>query len=129
VVPDSSVDCGSIIVHMRRVLLQSSDKAFTVRSGCSCVPVKVSEVKPRQKEFTILFNTPVEKGDKSRYVLEYDVEEPEKYFENAFLVPCGKFVVTMDYPTSLQTTLAFRSSLVSCAGAGLPGNIPSSSRI
>jgi hypothetical protein len=76
--------------------------------------LKISSIsidKSRQKEFTTLFNTPVERGEKSRYVLEYDVEEPEKYFENAFLVPCGKFVVTMDYPTTLKTPTVYEISL------------------
>ncbi len=76
--------------------------------------LKISSIsidKPRQKEFTTLFNTPVEKGDKVRYVLEYDVEEPDKYFENAFLVPCGKFVVTLDYPTTIKTPAVYEVSL------------------
>jgi hypothetical protein len=31
------------------------------------------------------------------YVLEYQVKEKEKYFENHFGVDCNKFVVTVDY--------------------------------
>ncbi|MEM2139825.1 MAG: adenylate/guanylate cyclase domain-containing protein [Nitrososphaera sp.] len=76
--------------------------------------LKISSIsidKPRQKEFTTLFNTPVEKGERSRYVLEYDVEEPERYFENAFLVACGKFAITMDYPAGMKAPTVYEVSL------------------
>lgn len=55
--------------------------------------------KPYQKEFTTVFNRPIEKLQKGRfYVLEYHLKEKEKYFENHFGVDCNKFVVTIDYP-------------------------------
>lgn len=76
--------------------------------------LKISSIsidKPRQKEFTTLFNSPVERGEKSRYVLEYEVEEPERYFENAFLVACGKFVITMDYPAGMKAPTVYEVSL------------------
>ena len=57
--------------------------------------------KPYQKEFTTIFNKPIFKGDKDRYyLLEYDVEEPEKYFENTFLEGCEKGEVAFDFPHS-----------------------------
>jgi hypothetical protein len=66
--------------------------------------MKISSIsidKPRQKEFTTAFNKPVERGEKGRrYTLEYEVEEPERYFENAFLVNCGRFIVNMDFPST-----------------------------
>jgi hypothetical protein len=69
-------------------------------------PLKISSIsldKPRQKEFTTVFNEPIEKGEKGRhYTLEYEVEEPERYFENAFLVYCEKFVVNIDYPAKMK---------------------------
>ena len=61
----------------------------------------VSEIevnKPKQKKFDTTFIKPLMFGDKRRYVLEYDVEEPHRIFENIFLVRCGKFVVRIDYP-------------------------------
>jgi hypothetical protein len=71
--------------------------------------LKVSSIsidKPRQKEFTTVFNKPIEKGEKNRhYSLEYEVEEPERYFENAFLISCDKFVVNMDYPAEVTPTV------------------------
>lgn len=71
--------------------------------------LKISSIsidKPRQKEFTTLFNRPIEKGDEGRhYTLEYEVEEPERYFENAFLVQCDMFVLTLDYPSKLKTPI------------------------
>lgn len=55
--------------------------------------------KPTQKEFTTNFNTPVLKNEGGRYyILEYEVEEPERYFENAFLIDCQKLVLKMEYP-------------------------------
>lgn len=59
--------------------------------------------KPYQKEFTTAFNTPVYKGEKDRnYTLEYDVEEPERYFENYFAVGCSKYSTTLIYPAKAK---------------------------
>ncbi len=64
--------------------------------------LKISSInmdKPTQKEFTTNFNTPILKNDIGRYyMLEYEVEEPERYFENAFLIDCQKLVLKMEYP-------------------------------
>ena len=55
------------------------------------------------KEFTTRFNQPIIKGDKNRrYTLEYDVEEPERYFENAFLINCQNITMSLEYPHSLK---------------------------
>jgi len=66
--------------------------------------LKISSInidKPDCKEFTTKFNLPVVKGDKERsYTLEYDVEEPEKYFENAFLIDCQDLVLSIKYPNN-----------------------------
>ncbi len=66
--------------------------------------LKISSInmdKPTQKEFTTNFNTPVLKNEDGRYyILEYEVEEPERYFENAFLIDCQKFVLKMEYPNN-----------------------------
>lgn len=66
--------------------------------------LKISSInvdEPFQKEFTTLFNQPILKNEEGRYyILEYDVEEPEKYFENAFLIPCQKLVLKMEYPVN-----------------------------
>lgn len=78
-------------------------------------PLKISSIsidKPRQKEFTTLFNEPIEKGQKGRhYTLEYEVEESERYFENAFLVNCEKFVVNIDYPASIKSPVVSEVNL------------------
>jgi hypothetical protein len=61
----------------------------------------ISEVtvdKPTSKKFATTFTKPLGFGDKRRYTLEYDVQEPDRSFENLFLVKCGKFVVKLDYP-------------------------------
>ena len=66
--------------------------------------LKISSIninKPDCKEFTTKFNQPIIKGEKERsYTLEYDVEEPEKYFENAFLIDCQDLVLSIKYPNN-----------------------------
>lgn len=63
--------------------------------------LKISSIsvdEPTQKEFTTNFNNPILKNEEGRYyALEYEVEEPERYFENAFLIDCGKFVLKVKY--------------------------------
>ena len=55
--------------------------------------------KPYQKEFTTSFNRPIYKGENDRiYTLEYDVEEPERYFENYFSINCKKYTMSLIYP-------------------------------
>lgn len=52
------------------------------------------------KEFTTEFSEPIVKGDTGKaYTLVYDVEEPERYFENAFLIDCQHFEMSFKYPT------------------------------
>jgi hypothetical protein len=58
----------------------------------------VSIDKPHQKEFFTSFFRPLAKGGKKRYTLEYDLEEPERYFENMFFTDCEKFAVAIEYP-------------------------------
>jgi len=64
--------------------------------------LKISSInidKPDCKEFTTQFNQPIIKGEQARsYTLEYDVEEPERYFENAFLIDCQSLEFSIDYP-------------------------------
>lgn len=63
----------------------------------------ISIDRPRQKEFTTFFNKPIEKGERPReYTLEYEVEEPERYFENAFLVNCDRFTINIDFPSNVK---------------------------
>ncbi|MEK6833924.1 MAG: hypothetical protein AABY31_00375, partial [Thermoproteota archaeon] len=70
------------------------------------VDLKISNIKIDelyQKEFTTQFNEPVLKEQPGRYyVLEYEVEEPERYYENAFLIDCKKLVLKMEYPLNSQ---------------------------
>ena len=68
--------------------------------------------KPYQKEFTTVFNRPIERLEKGRfYVLEYQVTEKEKYFENHFGVDCNKFVVTIDYPKGVSFPVVYETDL------------------
>ena len=64
--------------------------------------LKISSInmdEPTQKEFTTKFNRPVLKNEDGRYyILEYEVEEPQRYFENAMLIDCQKLVMKMQYP-------------------------------
>jgi len=56
--------------------------------------------KEYQKEFTTSFTKPIYKGEKDRsYTLEYDVEEPERYFENYFSINCRKYTTSLIYPS------------------------------
>lgn len=62
---------------------------------------KITMDYPFQKEFTTSFNKPILKNEKGRsYTLEYEVEEPERYYENTFLVDCGRFELTLEFPSS-----------------------------
>lgn len=66
--------------------------------------MKISSInvdKPTSKEFTTAFNKPILKGESDRsYTLVYEVEEPEKYFENAFLIDVDKFTFNFKYPAN-----------------------------
>jgi hypothetical protein len=77
--------------------------------------LKVSSInvdKPHKKEFTTVFNKPIMKGEKGRhYILEYDLEEPYRYFENAFTVNCQRFVVTVDYPLIMDPPVVYNINL------------------
>ena len=79
-------------------------------------PLQISSIpidKPFQKEFTTLFNKPIVKSGKERrcYVLEYDVEEQGKYFENYFGTNCGRFVVTIEYPDYMSPPVVYEVNL------------------
>jgi len=64
--------------------------------------LKISSInvnKPDCKEFTTEFQEPIIKGEEGRkYTLIYEVEEPERYFENAFLIDCQKLLLSFKYP-------------------------------
>jgi hypothetical protein len=53
--------------------------------------------KPFQKEFTTSFIKHIYKKQTGSYTVEYDVEEPERYFENYFAVNCKKFTISLIY--------------------------------
>ena len=67
--------------------------------------MKISSIsvdRPTTKEFTTRFNQPVEKGQSGRkFTLIYEVEEPERYFENEFQVDVGHFELDFKYPSNL----------------------------
>ena len=72
----------------------------------------ISVDKPFQKEFTTVFKKPILKGEKGKfYVLEYEVEEPDKYFENAFLVDCHEFIINIDYPITMMPPVVYDANL------------------
>ncbi|MGQ0792458.1 MAG: adenylate/guanylate cyclase domain-containing protein [Nitrosopumilaceae archaeon] len=66
--------------------------------------MKISSInvdKPTSKEFTTAFNKPILKGENNRmYTLVYEVEEPERYFENAFLIDVNKYIFNFKYPAN-----------------------------
>jgi hypothetical protein len=66
--------------------------------------MKISSInidKPTCKEFTTEFNSPILKDEKKRkYTLIYEVEEPERYFENALLIDVHKFSLDFKYPVN-----------------------------
>jgi len=64
-----------------------------------CKITSINVDKPDCKEFTTEFSEPITKEDKGKkYTLQYAVEEPERYFENAFLIDCQKFNMSFKYP-------------------------------
>ena len=68
--------------------------------GRECKITSINVDKPDCKEFTTEFSEAITKEDKGRkYTLQYEVEEPERYFENAFLIDCQKFNMAFKYPT------------------------------
>jgi len=68
--------------------------------------MKISSInvdKPDCKEFTTQFNTPILKGEKDRkYTLSYQVEEPKRYFENAFLIDVENLELRFKYPADAK---------------------------
>lgn len=68
--------------------------------------LKISSVnvdRPTCKEFTTEFNTHIVKGDKGKeYTLVYEVEEPERYFENAFLIDVHDYALSFKYPKNMK---------------------------
>lgn len=66
-----------------------------------CKITSINVDKPDCKEFTTEFSEPITKGDSGKgYTLVYEVEEPERYFENAFLIDCQKYNMSFKYPTN-----------------------------
>jgi hypothetical protein len=46
-----------------------------------------------------MFTKPIQKGEEGRcYTVEYDLEEPERYFANAFLIDCNELILIIEYP-------------------------------
>ncbi len=43
--------------------------------------------------------------------MEYDVEQPEKYFENTFLVGNKKFTISFDFPSLIKSIIIYEFSL------------------
>ena len=65
-----------------------------------CKITSINVDKPDCKEFTTSFSEPITKEDTGKkYTLQYEVAEPERYFENAFLIDCQKFNMSFKYPT------------------------------
>ncbi len=69
-------------------------------TGKSLKITSINLDKPYQKEFTTALNNAIYRGEKGRsYTLEYDVEEPERYFENYFPIGCKKYTMSLIYPS------------------------------
>lgn len=78
--------------------------------------LKISSIsidKPTHKEFTSIFNEPIQKGEQRHFTLEYDLEEPSRYFENAFLAACDKFVLTLELPIDMKPPVVYEVNLES----------------
>lgn len=76
----------------------------------SMKPLTISSVELNtlhQKMFATSLAKPLAKGEKILFSLEYDVEEPERYFENAFYTNCQKFILIFDYPENYPINPAF----------------------
>jgi len=72
----------------------------TDESGKELKVKSINFDKEYQKEFSTSFNQPIVKGENERsYTIEYDVEEPERYFENYFSVNCNKYTMSLIYPS------------------------------
>ena len=64
-----------------------------------CKITSINVDKPDCKEFTTQFSEPITKEDTGKkYTLVYEVEEPDRYFENAFLIDCQYYVMSFKYP-------------------------------
>jgi hypothetical protein len=64
-------------------------------------PLTITNIRlntPHQKLFDTDLARPLLQEEKLTYTLEYEVEEPERYFENAFYVNCEKFILIFDSP-------------------------------
>ena len=58
---------------------------------------------PLRKEFSIKLNEPVFQGQTGRlYSIQYQVEEPKKFYENLFLLNSDKLIVSFTYPTQTK---------------------------
>lgn len=94
--PISSVIHG-IGIDVKKTFNQLKIKVFDEKNK----PMKIDKVTmnyPFQKEFTTLFNKPIKKNELGRtYTLEYEVEEPERYYENTFMVDCEQFQLSFEY--------------------------------
>jgi len=64
-----------------------------------CKITSINVDKSDCKEFTTEFSEAITKEDKDKkYTLVYEVEEPERYFENAFLIDCQEYNMAFKYP-------------------------------
>jgi len=96
-----------IVTDIKKTFYELNVKAYD-ESNTALKISSVSVDKPYRKEFTTVLNKPIVKGEKGRhYILEYDVEEPHRYFENAFAVNCQRFVVTVDYPLIMDPPVVY----------------------
>jgi len=90
-----------ITTHVRKsfddIRLRISDE-----SGRELKITSISLDTPFQKEFTTMFNNPILKGKKARsYTLEYEVEEPKRYFES-YAIDCSKYAMSLIYPSDAR---------------------------
>ena len=50
------------------------------------------------KEFSTVFTKPIKKNQIRHYTLEYDVEEPKRFYENNFSLDCKELILEFSYP-------------------------------
>jgi hypothetical protein len=106
--------------HLHKVIVTSDKPVDTILHGISTdvkksfsdlnlrmydeegKELRISEIRhdaPYQKEFTISLNRPIYKDERGRsYLIEYEVEEPERYFQHLFPNKCDRFSMSLIYP-------------------------------
>ncbi len=115
---------SNLVEHKRRYdLINNSDEPIyeitngiitNIKKSIQDLEIRILDDKKRElfissinldaeyrKEFTIRLNNPIVKGEKNRnYTLTYKIEEPNRTYENLFLINSGKLICNFEYRNS-----------------------------